>query len=72
MSKKIGKFLRKLHRYLTPLFIIVTLTYMLIFQHPLLNLAQRVLMLTMAASGAYLFVQIYYNKYKAKKRKQVK
>lgn len=72
MSKKIGKFLRQLHRYLTPLFIIVTITYMFIFQHPIINLMQRVLMLTMAASGLYLFIQIYYSKYKVKKRKQLK
>ncbi len=72
MSKKVGKFLRTLHRYLTPLFIIVTVVYMLVFQHPVLNLVQRVLMLTMAVSGLYLFIQIYYNKYKIKKRKQLK
>lgn len=72
MSKKLGKFLRTLHRYLTPLFIIVTVLYMFIFKHPVLNLVQRVLMLAMAVSGLYLFIQIYYNKYKIKKRKQLK
>jgi len=70
MVNKVGKFLRKAHRYLTPLFVLVTITNMFIFQHPVMNIAQKVLMLAMAASGLYLFIQIYYNKYKSKKRKK--
>lgn len=69
MFNKIGKFIRKAHRYLTPLFVLVTILYMFVFQVPILNMIQRVLMLTMAVTGTYLFVQIYYNKYKSKQRK---
>jgi hypothetical protein len=72
MFKKIGKFLRKLHRFLTPLFVLVTVTNMFVFQHPVIRLIQQVLMLAMAASGLYLYVQIYCNKYKAKKRREIK
>lgn len=75
MEKKIGKVLRKLHRYMTPVFIVVTVWFMLINKDPetglILGKIQRILMLTLAVSGAYLFVQIYYNKLKNwKSRKQ--
>lgn len=70
MFNKIGKYIRKAHRYLTPLFIIVTVLYMFVFKEvQVLNRIQRILMLTMAVSGAFLFVQIYVNKNKAKKRR---
>ncbi|BES65563.1 hypothetical protein SANA_20020 [Gottschalkiaceae bacterium SANA] len=72
MINKIGKTLRKAHRYLTPVFIVVTILYMFVFKVPLLARIQKVLMLTMAVSGAFLFFQIYYNKNKAKKRKAQK
>jgi hypothetical protein len=32
---------------------------------------QKIFMLTLAVTGAFLFFQIYFNKYKAKKRKKV-
>lgn len=69
MFKKIGKFSRKLHRFVTPLFIVFTVINMFIFQHPAINMLQRVTMLTMAASGSYLFAQIYYIKYKVSKKR---
>lgn len=73
MINKIGKFLRKLHRYLTPLFIVITVWFMLINKNPdigvVLGKAQKVMMLTLAATGAFLFFQIYYNKAKIKKKK---
>lgn len=68
MLNKIGKYVRKFHRYLTPVFVIVTVFYMFIIQRPELYKIQRVLMLSMAVTGAFLYVQIYYNKSKAKKR----
>ena len=74
MINKIGKFLRKLHRYLTPVFIVVTIWFMLINKNPeievVLGKVQKVMMLTLAVTGAYLFFQIYYNKYKIKKKKK--
>jgi len=76
MLNKIGKVLRKAHRYLTPLFLIITIWLMIINQNPqigvVLNKVQKVLMLTLAATGTFLYVQIYYNKNKSKKRKQSK
>ncbi|MBN1623529.1 MAG: hypothetical protein JW903_04105 [Clostridia bacterium] len=73
MINKTGKFLRKLHRYLTPLFIAVTVWFMLINKNPELGLVlgkvQKVMMLTLAVTGAFLFFQIYFNKYKARKKK---
>jgi hypothetical protein len=73
MINKIGKSIRKLHRYLTPLFVAVTVWFMLINKNPEIGLVlgkvQRVLMLTLAFTGAFLFFQIYYNKYKTKKKK---
>ena len=74
MINKIGKFLRKMHRYLTPVFIVVTIWFMLINKNPeievVLGKVQKVMMLTLAVTGAYLFFQIYYNKYKIKKKKK--
>jgi hypothetical protein len=72
LINKIGRTLRKAHRYLTPVFIVITILYMFVFNVPVLFKIQRILMLTMAASGAYLFFQIYYNKNKAKKKKTQK
>ena len=73
MINKIGKFLRKLHRYLTPVFIVLTVWFMVINKNPdigiILGKVQKVMMLTLAVTGAYLFFQIYYNKAKAKKKK---
>jgi len=73
MTNKIGKFLRKFHRYLTPVFIVITIWFMLINKDPqigvVLGKIQKVMMLSLAVSGAFLFFQIYYNKAKAKKRK---
>ncbi len=68
MLNKIGKYIRKFHRYLTPVFVVITVLYMFIIQNPALYKIQRVLMLSMAVTGTFLFVQIYYNKNKAKKR----
>ncbi len=70
MFNKICKIFRKIHRYLTPVFVIITVLYMFVLQVPILNLIQRVLMLSMAVSGTFLFIQIYYNKYKVNKRKK--
>jgi len=74
MINKIGKFLRKLHRYLTPLFIVVTVWFMLINKNPeigaVLGKVQKVMMLTLAVTGAFLFFQIYYNKFKIKRKKK--
>lgn len=74
MLNKIGKFLRKLHRYLTPLFIVITVWFMLINKDPsigaVLGKIQKGLMLTLAITGAFLFFQIYYNKSKAKRKKK--
>lgn len=74
MINKIGRFFRKLHRYLTPLFIVVTVWFMLINKNPefgiVLGKAQKILMLTLAATGAFLFFQIYYGKYKVKKSRK--
>jgi len=74
MINKIGKFLRKMHRYLTPLFIVITVWFMLINKNPdigaVLGKIQKVLMLTLAVTGAYLFFQIYYGKFKKKKLKK--
>ena len=74
MINKIGKLLRKLHRYLTPLFVAVTVWFMLINKNPeigaVLGKVQKVMMLTLAVTGAYLFFQIYYNKAKSQKKKR--
>ncbi len=70
MINKIGRSLRKLHRYLTPLFILVTALYMFVWKIPMLAQIQKVLMLTMAGSGAFLFFQIYYSKHKVTQRKK--
>ncbi len=74
MINKIGKLLRKLHRYLTPVFIVVTVWFMLINMSPeigeVLGKVQKAMMLTLAVTGAFLFFQIYYNKIKSKKKKQ--
>jgi len=67
---KIGKIVRKWHRLLTPVFVVVTVVNMFIWPIPAINLLQKVLMLTMAVSGTYLYVQIYYNRNKNKKRKK--
>ena len=72
MINKIGRTLRKAHRYLTPVFIVITILYMFVFKVPILERIQKVLMLTMAVSGAFLYFQIYYNKHKSKKRKAQK
>ena len=73
MINKIGKFLRKLHRYITPIFIVVTIWFMFINTNPKIGLVlgkvQKGIMLILAVTGAYLFFQIYYNKAKAKKKK---
>ena len=74
MINKIGKFLRKLHRYLTPVFIVITIWFMVINKNPdigvVLGKVQKGMMLTLAATGAYLFFQIYYNKAKVKAKKK--
>jgi|LGVF01.2.fsa_nt_gb hypothetical protein len=70
MFNKIGKYIRKIHRYLTPVFVVITILYMFVIKEPYMNMIQRVLMLTMAFTGTYLYVQIYYNKFKAKKKKK--
>lgn len=74
MVNKIGKFLRKVHRYLTPLFVIVTVWVMAksggMQGNSVPEKFQKVLMLTLAITGTYLFLQFYYNKYKNKKRKK--
>ncbi len=72
MFNKIGKFIRKAHRFITPIFIVVTILFMLVFQVPVLERIQKILMLTMAVSGAYMYVQIYVNRYKSNKRKALK
>lgn len=73
MINKIGKFLRKLHRYLTPVFLVITVWFMLINKNPdigaVLGKIQKGLMLTLAVTGAFLFFQIYYNKAKIKRKK---
>ncbi len=73
MINKIGKFLRKLHRYITPIFLVVTIWFMIINKNPNIGLVlekvQRIMMLTLAVTGAYLFFQVYYNKYKVKRKK---
>ncbi|MFO7611762.1 MAG: hypothetical protein R6W99_04655 [Clostridia bacterium] len=73
MINKIGKFLRKIHRYLTPAFVAITVWYLLLDKNsgvePVLYRVQRLLMLTLAFTGAFLFFQIYYNKGKSKKRR---
>ena len=74
MINKIGKFLRKLHRYLTPVFIVVTVWFMLINKSPeigvVLGKVQKVMMLALAVTGAFLFFQIYFNKSKIKRKKK--
>jgi len=72
MFKKSGKFLRKYHRFVTPVFVIITVLYMFVFPIPILSQIQKIIMLTMAVTGAYMYIQIYYAKYKVKKRKQNK
>jgi Ca2+/Na+ antiporter len=69
MLNKTGKYIRRLHRYLTPFFVIVTVLYMFVLQSPILYKLQRIMMLTMAVTGTFLFIQIYYNKYRNKKRR---
>lgn len=71
MLNKIGKYIRKLHRYFTPLFVVITILYMFILKDPIINMIQRVMMLTMAFTGTYLYVQIQYNKAKIKKKKKL-
>jgi len=75
MINKIGKFLRKLHRYITPFFIILTVWVMVINKDPQMGIIlaklQKVFTLALAISGAYLFFQIYYNKNKAAKKRKV-
>lgn len=71
MFNKIGKTIRKIHRDLTPVFVVFTILAMTVFKTvPVVNMIQKVLMLTLAATGTYLYVQIQYNKNKSKKRKQ--
>lgn len=74
MINKIGKYIRKIHRYLTPFFVIVTAWYMLFDSgvkiENVLGRVQKILMLTLAFTGAYLFFQIYYNRHKSKARKK--
>lgn len=72
MFNKIGKFIRKMHRVLTPFFVVITILYMFVLKEPIINMIQRVLMLTMAVTGTYLYIQIYYNKSKSKKRRALK
>lgn len=72
MFNKIGKFIRKAHRFITPVFIIITILYMTAFKIPVLANVQKILMLTMAVSGAYMYIQIYVNRYKSNKRKALK
>lgn len=76
MVNKIGKFLRKVHRYLTPVFIIITVWVMVssggLRADSMPEKLQRILMLALAVTGTYLFVQFYYNKYKNYKRKKAK
>jgi len=75
MLNKIGKVIRKIHRYITPFFVVLTIWVMLINQDPqmgiILGKLQKVLTLALAITGTYLFIQIYYNKNKAKKRKTI-
>jgi hypothetical protein len=71
MFNKICKFFRKLHRYLTPVFVAITITYMFISQAPIFYKLQKITMLTLAVTGSFLFIQIYYNKYR-KKHKKIK
>lgn len=72
MFNKICKFFRKMHRFLTPLFVVITITYMFISQAKVFYMLQKITMLTLAITGSFLFIQIYYNKYKSKKRKNLK
>ncbi len=76
MVNKIGKFLRKVHRYLTPVFVIITFWVMVsnggMQVDSMPEKLQRVLMFTLAVTGTYLFVQFYYNKYLNYKRKKAK
>lgn len=70
MLNKIGKIIRKIHRILTPLFVLLTVLNMFILKVPIVNSLQKISMLAMAVTGTYLYVQIYYNRYKSKKRKK--
>lgn len=71
MINKIGRWIRKLHRYITPVFVVVTVWFMVINKNPdigaILGAVQKVLMLILAFTGSFLFFQIYYNKLKKKK-----
>ncbi len=71
MFNKICKVFRKIHRYLTPVFVVITITAMFISKAPIFLKLQKVTMLTLAVTGSFLFIQIYYNKY-FKKRKNKK
>lgn len=73
MFNKIVKYIRKAHRYLTPLFAIVTILAMLVFKDiVILANIQKILMLTMAITGVIIFIHIYVNKYKSKQRQAAK
>jgi len=70
MFNKICKVFRKLHRYLTPVFVVVTITTMFISDALIFEKLQKVTMLTLAVTGTFLFIQIYYNKYFKKRKKK--
>ena len=70
MFNKICKYFRKFHRYLTPVFVVITIIYMFISQTPMLAKLQKVTMLTLAVTGSFLYIQIYYNKYRKKLKKK--
>jgi Ca2+/Na+ antiporter len=72
MANKIAQFIRKSHRFLTPLFILFTVLNMFVLKLPIVTLIQKILMLTMAATGLYLYVNLYYNKHKYKKIREDK
>ena len=70
MFNKISRVFRKMHRYLTPVFVIVTIMTVLVTDSPVFVKVQKLTMLTLVVTGSFLFIQIYYNKYFKKRKKK--
>ena len=66
MNRFISKYIRKLHRYLTVPFVLVTFYVMVIQPIPQLAQLQKVLMLTLASTGLVLYLQIMTKKMRKK------
>jgi hypothetical protein len=72
MTQFLNKYVRKFHRWLVLPFIVILLTLLFMKGTPVGSIAQRaqqVMMLTLALSGAYLFLLPYLTKWRRRRQR---